>query len=226
MTLKIKRLVASVSASIEDVVCKLENHEAVADCLLDDLRKGIAQVKVQRGRIDAQSQQTEKQLKQAREDIARWQQRALKVAADDEDKALHCLQRAEQSEAVAATLTDQLNAHLTTLQQLDAQIGEMEANLNELTLKRAALSAREINARSKGPGGRDCAATATHLFDRWEESVITHESAAGVAQAGGMPSSDIIEREFIQEEQQAALKEKLNALRAKQGATNDTQGER
>ena len=43
MTLRIKRLVASISAGIEDVVGKLENHEAVADCLLNDLRQSIAQ---------------------------------------------------------------------------------------------------------------------------------------------------------------------------------------
>ena len=212
MTLRIKRLVASISAGIEDVVGKLENHEAVADCLLDDLRQGIAQVKVQRGRIETQAKRTETQLKEAQRDVERWQLRAVKVADEDEAKALHCLQRAEHSENTAATLTEQLNAHLTTLQELDARIAEMEVNLNELMLKRASLSAREVNARAKRPTG-DCSDSAVHLFERWVESVMTHESAAGVLRLGGHIASDVIEREFVEEEQQANLKAKLAELK-------------
>lgn len=214
MTLRIKRLVASISAGIEDVVGKLENHEAVADCLLDDLRQSISQVKVQRGRIDTQAKRTEKQIQDAVRDVQVWQQRAVKVAEEDEAKALHCLQRAEHSESTAETLTEQLNAHLATLQELDARISDMETSLNDLALKRASLSAREVNARAKGPINCDGSESAARLFERWEESVMTNESAAGVVRLGGHIASDVIEREFVEEEQQAKLKAKLAALKA------------
>lgn len=43
--MKVKRLMASVSAGFEDFVTRVENHEAVADCAIDELRKAAARVR-------------------------------------------------------------------------------------------------------------------------------------------------------------------------------------
>ena len=97
----------------------------------------------------------------------------------------------------------------------------METSLNDLALKRASLSARDVNARAKGPVGCDGSESAARLFERWEESVMTHESAAGVVRLGGHVASDVIEREFVEEEQRAKLQAKLAELKA----NKDNEGE-
>ena len=48
--MRLKRLVATVSAGFEDFVAKVENHEAVADCIIDEVRQAAARVRVQHAR--------------------------------------------------------------------------------------------------------------------------------------------------------------------------------
>lgn len=215
MALRIKRLAASISAGIEEVVTKLENHEAVADCMLEDLRRGVAQIRVQQSRIDAQAKRTAKQLAATEADEQRWNERALQLADTDENKALQCVQRAEHSAKSAANLREQLTAHQATVDELGARIIEMEAKLSELTLKRATLSSRELRARTGrtalNPEGLD---SANQLFERWETSVMTEEYAGGLDTLGGNIATDVLEREFSEAENQAALKARLAELKA------------
>jgi phage shock protein A len=217
MALRIKRLAASISAGIEEVVTKLENHEAVADCLLEELRQGIAQIRVQQARIDAQAKRTATKLEEAEADHARWNKRALQLADADESKALQCIQRAEYSEKAAITLREQLQAHQATVDELGARIIEMESKLGDLTLKRASLSSRELRAKSSrsafSPEGVE---SATQLFDRWEAAVMTDEYAGGLDSMGGHIATDVLEREFSEAENQASLKAKLAALKQQQ----------
>ena len=221
MALRIKRLRASISAGIEEVVGKLENHEAVADCLLQDLRSDTAQIRVQQNRVDSQAERTAEQLREAEADEARWNQRALALAESDEPKALQCLERAQHSHKLAETLSQQLHAHQTTIDELGATIVEMESKLADLTLKRATLSSRELRAgSSRTAAGCQNVDTANQLFDRWEASVMTDEYVGELRITGGHVVTDVLDREFSAVENQTLLKEKLQALKLRELANS------
>ena len=224
MALKFKRLAASISASIEEVVTKLENHEAVADCLLADLRKGIAQVRVQQNRIQTQANKAAQELEAAEKDIERWNLRALKLASSDEAKALQCVQRAQHSEKTAENLRAQHQTHTEAVDELGARILEMESKLSDLVLKRATLSSRELRAKTtKSVQGADGEVSAEQLFDRWETSVMTDEYASGLDSLTGTPDTDVLDREFRDEENQAELKARLKALQAQSAGNRGQQ---
>lgn len=208
--MKLRRMAATLSATFDDALCRLENHEAVAQCAIDDLRKGVAQIKVQRNRAQAELEQLEYQADEAQKGVSDWQARAVRFADDDEAKALDCLARAEQQQAQAERLAQQIEAHQKLVDELQATLQKAEAQLQQLTLKKSALAARGARSRSlKAVERAECDGTTQEIFDRWEVQVMTDE----VTEINEGVSVDRLERELLAEEEQARLKEKLAALR-------------
>ena len=217
MAFKLKRMATTLSVGIEDLVSKLENHEAVADSMLDDLKAGIAQIRVQQAQIESAAKRTTQQKEKVQGDANRWQERALQLAQTDEEKALQCIQRLEHSQEQIAALEQQLAAYDTTSAELSERIIELESNLTTLNLKRATLSAREVRAKSGKIANSSLPGTmsgkgAAQVFDRWEAAVITDEYDTQIDLVAH--HGDTFEREFVAAENKQALKDKLAALKA------------
>jgi phage shock protein A len=208
VAMKARRLMASISAGFEDFVTRVENHEAVADCAIDDLRNATAQVRVQQGRTAAQVKRLEDELQRAGNEVERWRDRALRV--EDEQKALECMRRAKQSERRSEALETQLRDHLALVDDLSARQRDLEGRLSDVQLKRTALSSRAARARTLkraercGPGE-----TLDSVFDRWETVVTADEYRDGVT----LEPADLLDREFAAEEDDDALRAELDALR-------------
>lgn len=211
--MKLKRIAATVSASFEDALSKIENHEAVAQCAIDDMRKAVAQIKVQTSRAQAELKKLQGQQAEATQAITDWQQRALSVADQDEAKALQCLERAEQQEARSAALAEQIDQHQSLVDELQRTLQEAEGQLQTLNLKRSSLAARDARSRSLRKVERaGCNLSSAQVFDRWETAVLTEEALDVVPPFGGQ--SDPLQQAFAADEQQARLQDKLAALRA------------
>ena len=215
--MKLKRLAATVSASFEDVLGRIENHEAVAECAIDDMRKAVAQIKVQLGRASAEHKQLQNTLAEAEQAVTDWQQRALAVADSDEEKALQCLERAEQQQSRVAELTDQVAEHQGLVDDLTQTLQRAEGELQSLNLKKTSLAARDARSRSLRKVERAGSKTsAVDAFDRWETSVLADEALDTV---GRSTAADPLQQEFTASEQQTRLREKLAALKAGDAAS-------
>lgn len=215
--MKLKRLAATVSASFEDVLGRIENHEAVAECAIDDMRKAVAQIKVQLGRASVEHKQLQNTLTEAEQAVTDWQQRALAVADSDEEKALQCLERAEQQQSRAAELTDQVAEHQGLVDDLTQTLQRAEGELQSLNLKKTSLAARNARSRSLRKVERAGSKTsAVDAFDRWETSVLADEALDTV---GRSTAADPLQQEFTASEQQTRLREKLAALKAGDAAS-------
>ena len=215
--MKLKRLAATVSASFEDVLGRIENHEAVAECAIDDMRKAVAQIKVQLGRASAEHKQLQNTLTEAEQAVTDWQQRALAVADSDEEKALQCLERAEQQQSRVAELTDQVAEHQGLVDDLTQTLQRAEGELQSLNLKKTSLAARDARSRSLRKVERAGSKTsAVDAFDRWETSVLADEALDTV---GRSTAADPLQQEFTASEQQTRLREKLAALKAGDAAS-------
>ena len=207
--MKMKRLVASVGASFEQFVNKVENHEAVAESVIRDVRASAAKLKVQMGRINAQAERLQERRDTLAEDAGRWRERAKRFAAEDEDRALECVRRMERAKAEQARVGDQLARHEALREKLKDRLAAVEARLSDLQLKRTALSSRSARAQVMGAADQHLMADVNSVFERWEMAVVEDEYLDDVV--GG--ESDTLERELDAAEERDQLKTALEELK-------------
>src|SRR3954462_10166110 len=94
----LKRLAISMNAQFSDVINQLENHEAVADCVLKEVEQAAAKAKVQHARVRNDQRRLEGEAERTAHEIALWRERAVKSHAVDERRALECVRRAKRGE--------------------------------------------------------------------------------------------------------------------------------
>lgn len=213
--MRLKRLVASVSAGFEDFVTKVENHEAVAECLIDEVRQSAARVRVQQARVQAQIGRLQTQRSELDDEQSRWNERAAGLADRDEAKALECLRRARRIEARLAAIEAQLDDHLRLADDLGERLARLEQRLEDLQLRRTALSSRAATAQTARHAGAACTESVDRVFDRWETAVLADEYRDELADQG-LPQADTLDREFREQEEMEDLRARLALL--KQGA--------
>ena len=207
--MRLKRLVTSVGASFEQFVNKVENHEAVAESVIRDVRASAAKLKVQMGGVNAQAERLRERRDKLAEDAGRWRERAKRFAAEDEDRAMECLRRMKRSEAEQAQVVDQLAQYEDLGEKLKDRLAAVEARLSDLQLKRTALSSRSARAQVMGAGDQDPLSDVNAVFDRWEMAVIEDEYLDEVVGS----KSDALERELDAAEEREQLKAALDELK-------------
>ncbi len=207
--MRVKRLVASVGASFEQFVNKVENHEAVAEAVIRDVRASAAKLKVQMGGVDAQAERLRERRDALAEDVGRWRERAKRFAIEDEERALECLRRMERAKAQQARVVDQLAQYEALCEKLKGRLAAVEAQLSDLQLKRTALSSRSARTQVMGAADQPSIADVDAVFDRWEMAVVENEYLDEVV--GG--ESDTLERELDATEEREQLKIALEELK-------------
>ena len=218
--MRVKRLIASFGASFESFVNKVENHEAVADCVIADIRAAAAKLRVQRGRIQQQLQRFAFEREKLAGGQRRWQERALQLEATDEQRSLECVRHFKLTKSRLRQVEHQIDEYHAMDRQLQANLGDVERRLEQLQLKKTTLSSRSARA-SVLAGSRDEEALADieQVFDRWEAAVLEDEYREGTR----CEAVDSFEREFLADEELQALRETLEDLKqaAKPDSTED-----
>lgn len=239
--MKVKRLMASVSAGFDDFVTRVENHEAVADCAIDELRKAAARVRVQQARTATQLKRIEGDLGKLEAEAERWRARALRVADGavpatvggesggaeraDEAKAIECVRRARRAELEIASLAEQRDRYRALAEELQGRLRDLERRLADAQLKRTALSSRAARARTlRGVERCGPEESLEAVFDRWDTVVTADEYRDGVEPVDGADLVDALDREFADEEDLAELRGDLAALRARARSEDGDEG--
>ncbi len=207
--MKVKRLVASLGASFEEFVNLVENHEAVAESAIRDVRDAAAKVKVQINGVTAQADRLGKRRETLAEDVERWRERAKRFAGEDKDRALECLRRMERAKAEEARVADQLSRHEALGDRLKERLATIEARLAELQLKKTDLSGRSACTQVRETADQETSADVDSVFERWEMAVVKDEYLGDVITS----DHDRLERELDSEEEQQRLEILLEELK-------------
>ncbi|MFL0804775.1 MAG: PspA/IM30 family protein [Agarilytica sp.] len=227
--MKVKRLVASVGASFEQFVSKMENHQAVASCVIDDMRNSAAKVRIEVNRVDQRIKTFEAQKSKLINDKALWLKRAKQSMGDavGDEKALNCIRQSKVIEARLKVVEDQLTQSADLYDSLTHNIHEVESKIETMESRRAMLSSREARAnifnKMQGEGaGLDSDA----LFDRWEQDVISHEyrDASVIPSASEDGVDRQLEREFESREETEDLAAILAGM--KSDLMSETEGKK
>lgn len=217
--MKLKRLVTSISASFDDLVTKVENHEAVANAAIVDVRKNAARIRSQLNLINKRHQNLITQEQRLQEDGMRWQQRARETASLDKDKALRCVHALEQCEQQAQNLKQQIQETARLKLELNQHLQEVEQRLQDLQIKRDSLHARSARNRALSDMERLRVTEDTDdIFTRWEEKLITEEYHVSLPDA--TTYSDL-ETEFNEQEKNQKLNARLDEILGQTSSSED-----
>jgi phage shock protein A len=209
--MKLKRLVASISASFDDLVSKIENHEAIAEVTLQDIRSAAAKIRSQLNITRQRLEYLHNQESALQQDCERWQLRAVQCGEQERERALRCVQALEQCEQQKKALHQQIQENSRLRDELTSHLNQVEQRLAELQLKRDSLSARAArNQVTRHIEKTLPDAYPDKIFARWEESVIADEYLTQPhfyenASAG-------LDAEFRKAEQQTHLERRLAEL--------------
>lgn len=208
--MKVQRLFTSLSASIDRFVGSIENHEAVADALLSNLADAAARIRLEQASNEARRKRVAAALEAAGNDRLRWQERAVRVHAEDPEKALACVQQLERAEARYSSLEQRLTAAdrfaeelAESLAQVELELEQARGQTQQLKVRRACADAREAVAcdgLNQEFGS---------LLKRWERSVLTDEYRF---EANRPPQQEPLASEFEREERREALEARLQAM--------------
>jgi len=208
---------------VDSMVSRMENHEALVDSAIHEVRQSLARAKVQLGRVQHDRQSLQVRHDQALAAVQNWTARATAVAVEDEQRAMECLRRKHGSAREAEALARQLAEQHKVEERLVTDIHAVEERLTRLLHQRNLLRTRESTAAAKG--AMDCATSPlgediSEVLDRWEMQVTAAELGNGFS-----TGSDSFVDDFEVTEEQAALREELAQLTRNAQQTRQDQGE-
>ncbi|TQV85711.1 hypothetical protein FKG94_02390 [Exilibacterium tricleocarpae] len=219
--MRVKRLIASFGASFESFISKVENHEAVADSVIADVRAAAAKLRVQRGRIQHQLQRLGAEQKKLQTEQERWRKRALQLGDTEEQRSLQCVRHFKLTKSRLRQVEHQIDEYHSMDERLQSNLTDVEQRLEQLRLKKTALSSRSARASAlAGTRGEETLTDMEQVFDRWETAVLEDEYREGVCDE----STDSFEREFLAAEELDDLRATLDDIK-KAAATDGQKGE-
>jgi len=209
-----KRISSTVSASIDQVVGELENHDAVIEATIHDLKKKIAAAHIRHERVQAEASTLQKQIKQNHSDAKRWRQRATDCATDDEKKALSCIRRARQCEQQAIELEESYLQYSHTAEKISQDIQNTESRARDMKQKHDLMRARQSSCNAMKATRHSSVDTVTELdntFERWELKLRGSEIMSDSFDQ--KTTYDSFEQEFTEQEEAEGLRAELDELR-------------
>ena len=206
----LKRISTSLFSTIDQVVGEIENHDALIRAAIDEQRKKIAAAKVQLNRVRNNEKRLRDQIAEYSINEKRWGQRAVKEAKTDESKALECMQRRQAAQAQIEKLKIMAGEYYCTSQKMAADIQRCEEELNAMQQKHEIMRARQTSADALNVvtrAGEACIEDLDRSFERWEVKIAQSEM-----HVGALNEIDLLEQEYLTEENAQNLKMELAAL--------------
>ncbi len=214
--MKVKRIFASVGACFDQFVTKMENHEALASCVIEDIQKSAAHVRSEKIRVDARLKKIEDDKGELGLQEALWRNRAKSCVDTDDKKAMMCLKQANAIIKRLDSLGEQQAQMETVRDDLKENLREIESKLEDLKSRKSLLSSRQARATVIGKVNDTCDDfDGDSIFERWEKEIIVKEYKDPLVFARGdeYAIDDTLNREFETVEETESLQLELEALR-------------
>jgi phage shock protein A len=215
-----KRIFVSIKSQIDHVADEFENHEALAGAAIQDLQALQQKTRLHLHRVGKLSAHYQEKISQEQEQARLWSERAIKVRAQDETKALKCVKRLRDTQRQIALLEKQYAQSSAQENKIRSDLEVIQEQLQILKNKKEILSARQ-NRNSVQEVLQEKHGTSLHevqnIFDRWEGSVVSTETESFIVDEG-----DNLAQAFEQEEDELTLKMMLAEL-TEQPSTTDKQ---
>ncbi|WP_166805087.1 PspA/IM30 family protein [Nitrosococcus wardiae] len=209
-----RRLSASLTARIDQVVAQMENHDAIIEAAIREARQATAKAKVRLARVRSDGERLETKLAELREAEIKWSERARRIAKEDENRALECLRRRRGCQRQRVQLEKARENHQQGEVRLVGDVREAEERVADMTQKRHLMRTRQsaaeaLNSITRVDSRMD--GDVADAFERWEVRITEAEYEAGTADF-----LDSLEQRFADAEEQDALRAELDELLLKE----------
>lgn len=205
----IKRLYTTISASVDQLVGDIENHDALIDAAIREQRKKLAAARVQLKRLLERERQASGDIEHLQAKQQQWRERAVRTAGEDEAGALACLQQRHRIVEKIEQLQTHRRQYAEASHNMAADIGRCERELQDLSQKHALFRARQSSGEAlnviNGMGGLS-REDLCGCFERWDATLMAHEIGSPVDEV------DIFEQRFVEEENREQLRRELDDL--------------
>lgn len=212
------RIAATLNASTESAVARFENHDAITESALKKIRQTVSEARVRHERVVRDGQEIQRTIATLDEQIEQWTERARFSAAEDESRALACLDRRATCRTQLIHANESLAQHVLLESQTSDRLERMQLRLEQINLQRNQLRSREAVAKATqaidSVDGSAPSAGINELFERWEVSIGESEIHNEVH---GTPP-DLLTHEFEAEERRVNMQRELAELK---GGQND-----
>ncbi len=205
----LKRLYISIKGQIDHAADEFENHEALAAVAIQDLQAIASKTKLHLHRVSKMTEQYQKQLDELSQQQAQWASRAIRAKDHDEQKALQCVKRLQQTKKQISLLEQQHEASTQQENKIRDDLNVIQEQLLVLNNKKQMLVARQNRTHLQEAiqdNQLNSVDNVQQVFDRWEGQVVTAEYDAPVSPV------DSLQDTFEQEEEALALKMMLDEL--------------
>jgi phage shock protein A len=214
-----KRISATFSSRVDQMVSQIENHDAVVEVAIKESRQATAKAKVRLARVQRDGELLRNKINQLQNDEMLWTNRAREIAHKNEDKALECVRRRKLCQKQLEQYTQALKKHEALEQRLAQDIHAAERKLAEMNQQRNLMRTRQSAAQALNSiSGVDetVALDVAEAFERWEVKVTESE-----LEVGTVDSMDLLEREFLEAEDKQTLQAELEQLLAEKEVSDD-----
>ncbi len=209
----LKRIFVSIKSQIDHVADEFENHEALAEAAIEDLKALASKTRLHLHRVSKMSEHYQTQLQGTQEQARLWSERALKVKNEDEQKALQCVKRLRQTQKLITVLEQQQHDSVAQEEKIRRDLNNIQEQLQILKNKKEILAARQNSSGVKDALSDNQGNTlqgVQNIFERWEGSVVSAEF-----ESPERVESDQFTDAFEQEEDDLELKMMLDELTEK-----------
>ena len=208
------RLQATISASLDNAVSQVENHDAVVEAALKDARSAAARARVRLSRVQKEEANMHSKLAELENMQRKWTERAVRTAEADEIQALECVKRKNACEQQIIQTKEAIARHKQLQANVGSSVDRIEQRITELTQQRNLMRSRHSAADAMRVINKiegDCAEGIDDTFERWEMLVAETEYMAGSS-----TGVDTLNETFAKDEDAESLKADLQDLLRKE----------
>jgi len=210
----IKRLTATLHASVDKTVASIENHDAIIQATLATSRRSVAEVKVKLSRVQADVKKQELHIKELNKRIDLWTARAKAIADTDRDKALECLKQRQADQTQLENAHQTLKKYQEMAQQMEDRVGSLQHRVTTLQQQHTELQSRDTVSRATACLDEleySPSMNVNDTIDRWKVSIQQREAQIDhYNDVVDVPTT--LHEELKVQEQKAQLNDELEAL--------------
>lgn len=216
----LKRFTASLSASLDQAITQMENHDGVIAAALEEGRDAAARLQVQIRQHEEQRRRDASRQQKLSAERDQWLERAKALAGSDRDRAMLCLRRRDGAQREMDGLQRAIQQADDNRQRLEGELAALKDQLQQMEARRRELQGRELGAKGREAltlRSRSVADGVAGAFERWEVDVTRSELRNGPAIPAGSAglvdeATDPLGDEFERAEEQARLQAELDAM--------------
>ena len=223
-----KRIGNIISSKIDDLIAGYEDPETALDALIQDMEKGIAELRTNAASCISQKKITEKKLSTSEAEVTKWQSNAIAaIEKGDEELARKALERKKTHQEEQEALTLQLAEESALVEKIKTQLHQVEDKIQEARKKRDTLiiKKRAADARKKmaetsqaldtGVGSTtDSVLNGFAEFNKYEEKIERDVAMSEAMMELNKVTVDDLESQFKELQADDEISAELEALKA------------